>query len=162
MIVVSDSTALIGLAAIGGLDWLRQLYSIVIIPEAVYREVVINGAGKAGSKDVANAFWIQTKAIQDNNNKVYLMNVVGLDEGESEAIILAQETEADLILLDDADARSYARQQQIKITGMIGVILTARQAEIISAARPQLDALIDFGIFIDSKLYQRACQSVGE
>lgn len=55
MIVVSDSTALIGLSAIGGLEWLRELYSIVIIPQAVYREVIIDGKGKAGSEEVAQA-----------------------------------------------------------------------------------------------------------
>lgn len=99
MIVVSDSTALIGLSAIGGLDWLRQIYTEVVIPQAVYREVVIDGAGKAGSQDVANAAWIQTQAIQNLNDKTFLMNVIGLDEGESEAIVLAQEIGADLVLL---------------------------------------------------------------
>lgn len=162
MIVVSDSTALIGLSAIGGLDWLRQLYTHVVIPQAVYREVVIDGAGKVSAQDVANASWIQMQTLQNYNDKAYLMNVIGLDEGESEAIVLAQEIGADLLLLDDSAARQYARQQQLKITGMVGVVLAAKQAGIISLARPQLDALLAVGIFIDAKLYQQACQSVGE
>jgi hypothetical protein len=162
VIVVSDSTALIGLAAIGGLDWLRQIYTDVIIPQAVYREVVIDGAGKAGSQDVASAAWIQMQTIQNLNDKAFLMSVIGLDEGESEAIVLAQEIGADLLLLDDAAARKYARQQKLKITGMVGVILAAKQSGIIPLVRPQLDALIAVGIFIDAKLYQQACQSVGE
>ena len=162
MIVVSDSTALIGRSAIGGLDWLRQIYTSVVIPQAVYREVVIDGAGKAGSQDVANASWIQTQAIQNLNDKTFLMSVVGLDEGESEALVLAQESGADLLLLDDAAARKYARQHQLKFTGMVGVVLAAKQTGIITLARPQLDALIAVGIFIDAKLYQQACQSVGE
>jgi predicted nucleic acid-binding protein len=64
--------------------------------------------------------------------------------------------------IDDAAARKYARQQQLKFTGMVGVVLAAKQTGIISLARPQLDALIAVGIFIDTKLYQQACRSVGE
>ena len=162
MIVVSDSTALIGLSAIGGLEWLRELYSIVIIPQAVYREVIIDGSGKAGSKEVASADWIQTRTIQNHNDKIYLMNVIGLDEGESEAIVLAAEIGADLLLLDDSDARQYARKRHLKITGMVGVILAAKQKGIVGFVRPQLDALIAAGIFIDAKLYQEVCQRVSE
>lgn len=162
MIVVSDSTALIGLSAIGGLDWLRQIYTSVFIPQAVYQKVVIEGVGKVGSQDVANASWIQTQAIHNFDDKTFLMNVIGLDEGESEAIVLAQEIGADLLLLDDSAARKYARQQQLKITGMVGVLLAAKQTGIIPLVRPQLDALLAVGIFIDAKLYQQACQSVGE
>ena len=162
MIVVSDSTALIGLSAIGGLEWLRELYAIVIIPQAVYREVVIDGSGKAGSKEVASADWIQTRTIQNHNDKIYLMNVIGLDEGESEAIVLAGEIGADLLLLDDSDARKYARELQLTITGMVGVILAAKQIGIIASVRSQLDALISVGIFIDANLYREVCQRVSE
>ena len=162
MIVVSDSTALIGLSAINGLEWLRDIYSIVIIPQAVFREVVIDGSGRPGSKEVATASWIQTKSIQNQTEKNYLMNIIGLDEGESEAIILATEIGADLLLVDDSDARRYAKEQQLKITGMIGVILAAKQLGLITSVRSQLSALITFGIFIDAKLFQEVCQRAGE
>ena len=54
MIVVSDSTVLIGLGAIGSLDWLKQLYELVIVPTAVYQEVTVAGAGKPGARAVAD------------------------------------------------------------------------------------------------------------
>lgn len=162
MIVISDSVALIGLSAIGALDWLRQLYGIVIVPEAVFREVVIDGAGRAGANEVAAAGWIQRQSVQNQNAVPRLMNVIGLGEGESEAIILAQETGADLLLLDDSKARRFARQQHLTITGMVGIILAAKRSGLIQLVRPQLNALISAGIFIDSALYQQACQQAGE
>lgn len=162
MIVVSDSAALIGLAAIGALDWLRQLYGTVIIPEAVYQGVVISGAGKPGAQAVAASGWIQCQAVKNKIAVSHLMNIVGLDEGESEAIVLAAEIKADLILLDDAKARHYAQQQQFSITGMVGIVLAAKQKGLIHLARPQLDALIIAGVFIDSSLYQLALQLAGE
>ena len=90
------------------------------------------------------------------------MNTIGLDEGESEAIILAGEINADLILLDDFKARRYARQQQLSITGMVGIVLAAKQKGLINLVRPQLDALIAVGVFIDSTLYNQACHIAGE
>jgi hypothetical protein len=59
MIVISDSVALIGLSAIGALDLLNRLYGTVIVPDAVYQEVVVQGAGKPGAQAVAAASWIQ-------------------------------------------------------------------------------------------------------
>jgi len=162
VIVISDSAALIGLAAIGALDWLRQLYGTVIVPEAVYREVVISGAGKPGAQTVAASAWIQRQAVKNRTAVGYLINTIGLDDGESEAIVLAGEINADLILLDDFKARRYARQQQFSITGMVGIVLAAKQKGIINLVRPQLDALIAAGIFIDSSLYNQACHIAGE
>lgn len=153
---------MIGLTAIGALDWLRQLYETVIIPEAVYQEVVISGAGKPGAQAVATSAWIQRQAIKNRTAVGYLMNTIGLGEGESEAMVLAGEINADLILLDDFKARRYALQQQFSITGMVGIVLAANQTGIINLVRPQLDALIAAGVFIDSSLYNQACQIAGE
>ena len=162
MIVVSDSTVLIGLGAIGGLDWLKQLYELVIVPTAVYEEVTVAGAGKPGAQAVAAATWIQLRAVNNQHAVAQLINLVGLDEGESEAIILAQEISADLLLLDEAKARRYARQQHLTITGTLGIVLAAKETGLIARVRPQLDALFAAGIFLDSALYQTACQMAGE
>jgi len=127
VIVISDSSALIGLSAIGALDLLHQIYGTVVVPEAVYREVVVDGAGKPGAKDVADATWIDVRTVKNPPSVTRLMNFIGLDHGESEAIVLAQEIGADLILLDDSKARRYALQQRLSITGMVGVLLAAKQ-----------------------------------
>lgn len=162
MIVISDSSALIGLSAIGALDLLYQIYGTVVVPEAVYREVVVDGAGKPGAQAVATATWIDVQTVKNPSSVTYLTNSVGLDQGESEAIVLAQEIGADLILLDDFKARQYARQQRLSITGTVGVLLAAKQRGFTPLIRPHLDALIAAGIFIDSLLYSQALQIAGE
>ncbi len=51
MIVISDSTILIGLVKIGKLDLLKEIFSKVYISEEVFKEVVERGKGKPSIKD---------------------------------------------------------------------------------------------------------------
>ena len=65
MIVVSDTSPIINLAVIGRLDLLRDLYMDVVIPGAVYQEIVIQGAGKPGSVEVRTQPWFKQQAVVD-------------------------------------------------------------------------------------------------
>jgi predicted nucleic acid-binding protein len=62
--VVSDASALIDLARIGELDLLRRLYGELLIPEAVWQEVVIEGAGQPGAEEVRAASWIERAHVE--------------------------------------------------------------------------------------------------
>lgn len=160
MSVVSDATPLISLTAIGALDLLAQLFGTILIPQTVYHEVVIAGAGKPGAQAVANAAWIQTRVVRDRRAVKALMNNGGLDQGESEALVLAQELQATLLLLDDLAARQLA--QQMPITGTLGVLLLAKRQGLIPLVRPYLDALLAAGSYLDQPLYQLVIQLAGE
>ncbi len=162
MSVVSNSTPLISLAAIGALDLLEQFYMTIVIPQAVHQEVVVAGAGKTGAQAVANAAWIQVQTVKNTQAVGVLMSVNKLDRGESEAIVLMQEINGSLILLDDQDARRFAQQINFPVMGTVGVLLLAKQRGLITLVRPQLDALIAASVFIDSSLYNLACQLAGE
>ena len=70
MNVVSDASTLINLARIGEIDLLRQLYGKLLIPEAVWREVVTEGVGQPGAEEIRTASWIETKEVA-NKNLVY-------------------------------------------------------------------------------------------
>lgn len=63
MNVVSDASPLINLARIGELDLLHRLYGDLLIPDAVWREVVIKGAGQPGAEEVRAASWIKTRDV---------------------------------------------------------------------------------------------------
>ena len=65
MTVISDSTILIGFVRIGKLDLLKEIFSKVYIPEEVFKEVVERGKGKAGSKVIKEAAWIEPKPVKD-------------------------------------------------------------------------------------------------
>ncbi len=123
MIVVSNASPLVGLASIRQLDLLKQLYGKVHIPEAVWREVVINGAGQPGSTEVENAGWI--KRHQVANTRLVQSLLQYLDEGESEAIALAVELRAELLIIDERLGRDTARHFGLNFTGLIGLRETA-------------------------------------
>ena len=65
MIVVSNTSPIVNLAAIGRLDLLEQLYGTVIIPQAVYREIVVLGAGQPGAMEVSTLVWIEARDVMD-------------------------------------------------------------------------------------------------
>lgn len=99
MIVVSDTSVLVNLAWLNQLDILPTLYGEVIIPTAVWEEVVISGADKVGSREIAQATWVKHKSPTNTS----LINSLRqtLDSGEAEGIALALELEADLLLIDE-------------------------------------------------------------
>lgn len=72
MIIVSDTSPINNLAAINHLHLLQQLYGIVLIPEAVYRELSDPNFPVAGSTEVQTFNWIQTLSVTDRSNEVGL------------------------------------------------------------------------------------------
>lgn len=106
MIVISDTSAITNLAAIDQLQLLPQLYAQVRIPEAVYRELADINPPVPGTLEVQTAPWL--KVMQVINYKVVkrLQDEVRLDPGESEAIALALELNAELLLIDERRGRA--------------------------------------------------------
>lgn len=161
MIVVSNSSPLINLARIGILDVLTQLYCELTIPEAVWLEVVIHGAGQPGADEVKSAGWIGKKAVANTQLVVALQQE--LDAGEAEAIALALEAGADLLLMDERLGRETARHLGLRCVGLIGVLVEAKQKSLIDAVKPYLDALRDVaGFHISDDLYARVLEDQGE
>ncbi|BAZ26924.1 hypothetical protein NIES4073_78380 [Kalymmatonema gypsitolerans NIES-4073] len=97
MIVVSDTSPITNLAAIGLLDLLQQLYGSIVIPLAVYNEMVAAGKVVPGAVEVQTLSWIQTQTLVDAQKVMDIQTNQGnIDLGEAEAIILALELRADL------------------------------------------------------------------
>ena len=161
MNVVSDASALINLARIGDLDLLRQLYGKLLIPEAVWREVVTRGAGRPGAKEIRTASWVETRGVA-NKNLVRALRQ-GLDAGEAEAIALALEVEADLLLMDERLGRETARHLGMCYVGLIGVLIMAKRNGLIDNVKSRLAALRDVaGFWVSESLYIRVLQDAGE
>ncbi len=161
MIVVSDTSAIINLAMIGRLGLLHDIYTEVVIPAAVYQEIVIQGAGKPGAIEVRTQPWFQQRAVVDTAFVSQLRR--DLDDGEAEAIVLAQEIGADLLLIDDRAARRHAARLGLRFIGLLGVLLEAKKAGLLPAVKPALDDLISkAGFRVRSSLYQAFLASAGE
>src|SRR5438552_982147 len=124
MIVISDSSCLINLAKIRRLKILRQLFREISIPDAVFREIN-NNKNKTNFERFIDAGWIKIVKAKDISLKAELEK--DLDEGEAEAIIIAIELKADLIIIDEAKGRAIASQFNLKYTGLPSVLLIAKE-----------------------------------
>lgn len=161
MKVCSNASPLINLARIGQLELLRILYGRVTIPEAVWQEVVIEGAGQPGAGEVKASSWIAKQSVA-NIPLVHALRQE-LDSGESEAIVLALETEADLLLMDERIGRETALHLNVPCMGLIGVLLEAKHQGIIDAVKPHLYSLRNLaGFRISEALYARVLRDQKE
>ena len=163
-LVISDASTLILLAAVNRLELLREFYSEITIPAAVWQEVVVEGGERPGASAVRTAHekgWIKVVKVEEQ----HLLRLLNRDlhAGEAEVIALAVERKAELVLLDETEARGIAELYEIQKTGVIGILVRAAVEGKIGALRPELDALRKQGGFwIAEHLYQRALQAVGE
>ncbi len=158
--VVCNSSPLIHLAKIGKLELLKGYFTEISIPEAVYRECVIDGKDREDAKRIENAAWIRVVDIKNIDLKKAFNTV--LDEGESEAIVLALQESADLILLDDYEARELARTYGLKITGTIGLLIKAKYEGDISSIGEMLKKLRRTGFWLSDDLYTKILRDEGE
>ena len=161
MKVVSNTSPLTNLAAIGQFDLLRKLYCEINIPDGVWDE--LNAFGKAwpGSREVAEADWVNRHTVK---NQLWVSTLRSdLDRGESESIVPASELEADMVLLDEKDGRNAAFRINLKPVGVIGVLLEAKQKCLIEIIRPHLDSLRHIaGFRISDSLYFHALKLANE
>lgn len=159
MRIVSNSTVLIVLSRTKHLWLLEKLFGSLIIPTAVHNDVVVKGSGKPGAKNVAEAGWIHVEHVRNASFVEELSSV--LHRGEAEAIALAKEIGADLIILDDNLARSAAKNTGLKVAGTLGVLLHARTKGLINELKPLLDNLRSAGFHMGDEYYE-VLEEVGE
>jgi predicted nucleic acid-binding protein len=158
--IVCNTSPLILLAKIQRLDLLIQLYHELIIPKAVLNEI------SARSSEEANQILTLLKDGKLNLREASKAAVEGLPEdlgpGEREAIGLAIETGADLVILDDQLGRRVSRSKGMPITGTVGVLIEARERGLIHSLRHEMDRLIEAGMWISELFYHRILKEYGE
>lgn len=159
-VVVSDASPLINLARVNQFNLLAAFYGQIVIPRAVYKEVVIRGEGREGSREVKEATWIDVQVPHDELAVRVLEAELG--RGEASAIILAQELDAPLLIIDEIHGRRIALQLGLKVRGTLGILTRAKREGRIISVRQALDLLRVRGIWIDQKLYDKVLQIIGE
>ena len=158
MTIISDTTPIISLIKINRLDLLQKLFGEILIPEAVYRELTTNALFENEAKIVKASAFLKTSAVQNRKSLQLLQAVSGLDDGESEAIILADELKSDVLIIDERKGRKVAQKLGIKITGTVGVLLQAHDENMIAAdeIKTYLDQLKNSNIRLSDSLIQEA------
>jgi predicted nucleic acid-binding protein len=158
-VFIADSGPIISFARAGFLDLLRGVIGELWIPGAVYEDIVVKGKGKPGSEEVRQAEWIKRKEIEDKN-KLELL-ALELGQGEKEAIVLAEELKA-ILIIDDRKARLEAERKGIQTIGTLWIVKEAKDKGLINKAKQAGDKLRDTGLRLKEELYHQFLKEMGE
>lgn len=148
---MADASVLIALDQLGLLELLRSLYTTVALPPAVFREASV-------ARTLPNWLIVEPLSLPLPSS----LHAAGLDAGEAEVVALALERGSRLVLLDDLDARLVAEQVGLTVTGTLGILIDAKERQLLNVVSTEMDKLRVFGFFISSELYQRALRLAGE
>ena len=156
MLVIADSSPLIYLSRAGALHLLPALFDEVIVPRAVWNEAVERRPSALGVDALYQASWL--RVVDDPP----LESSLGLDPGETAAILLAESRRADLLLIDERVGRKVAQARGLTVRGTLGVLVQARRKGLLPALKPVLDTLLAEGFRIAPALIREALAHVGE
>jgi uncharacterized protein len=154
LIVVSNTSPITNLAAIGQFDLLRVFFERVHVPVAVVDELAHGGIDWPGRTDVDEASWVEVHPISGTLLADALR--LDLDRGEAETIVLALELGADLVLLDELAGRHAAQHLGLRVMGVAGLLLRAKALGSVKAVRPLLDRLREqAGFYLSQPVYEQ-------
>jgi predicted nucleic acid-binding protein len=122
MLIISDTSVICYLILIGEIDVLPQLFTEILIPDAVKDELLNEKSDQSIKTWISDApNWLGVQSVEN-----ILDNLpISLGKGECEAISLAVQLQADLVVIDDLDARLAAQAYQLTITGTLGILYRA-------------------------------------
>jgi uncharacterized protein len=161
VIVVSNSTPLITLAKVGYFDLLQKLFTEITISQEVWDEVVVSGAGLAGSSETSQAGWIKVSSVADSSLVDEWRNAHNLGAGELSTILLAKELTASIALIDERRARRLAVTLGLAVSGTIAVLEGGYRKNYFSDLRTVYRQLLAANIWIDQKKLNQSLDSFG-
>ena len=158
MLIVSDTSPITNLIQIKQLDLLRKLFGQIVIPEKVFEEL---SDYERQTDVIKGSEWILVKTV--SNQKAVKELSGHLDLGEAEAIVLAKELKANLLIVDERRGRNEAEKQGLEIIGLLGILVRGKQKGHLQKLKPILDQLIkEVGFRVSKKLYEFILNSVEE
>jgi predicted nucleic acid-binding protein len=160
--IVSNTTPIVCFLKLGRLDILKNIFNEIIIPQAVYEEVTAKPDEAEAINALTECGLFKTRPVENKFAVSLLQKQIGLDLGESESIVLAQELKAELLLMDERKGRRVAVENGISISGTLGVLIKAKQMNLVKEIRPLLNELITKDIRIGNNLLKKVLESVNE
>lgn len=161
MIIVSDTSCISNLQIIGRLDLLHLIYGKVLVPNAVYNELLQLNKFYPKLQEINSYNWIEVCNVENQALVESLRKE--LDKGESEAIALAKELSADALVIDEAQGRAIAIKLGIHVIGLLGILIQAKQKNLIDSVKPILQELKDkAGFWVGDELYFHVLKRVNE
>lgn len=162
MKVISNTGPLIGLAKTGRLFLLKSLFKEVLIPPMVHRELLGKCGNESEQIDSALQDFIQVTKLKPVAPETEAV-VADLDEGEKQAISLASSIEGDvLLLLDDRAGREAAGIIKIPTTGLIGILLLAKEKGLVENIKPLIEETRNSGYWLSDEVFDIALRLAKE
>jgi hypothetical protein len=131
----------------------------IIVPPAVWNEVVNPAMSAPGAREVADCKWFEI-VTPDPSTVAPLLILLG--PGEAEAIALAQRERSAVLLLDDLRARKIAARLNLRRMGTIALLGRAKREGLVAKLQPLLERLVNSGIHIRRDLVDAALKEAGE
>ena len=156
--VIVNSTPLIILSNIGHLHILKNLYQQIFIPSAVFSEVTAKN-DSACQQIFQNTDWIKVLQCKNFDSKKYPPK---LHSGEVEVFILAQDLNADLVILDDNAAKKTAKCLGLTVTGTLGVLIKAKREGFINSLQASINLMLEKGFYLTDAVIKMALSAVDE
>jgi predicted nucleic acid-binding protein len=163
MPTVSNTSPISNLASIGQLDLLKLQFPVVLIPEAVAAELAAHPdpSARALIRAAIDDQWIRIATVA--NSRLLRILLWQLHRGEAEAIALAADLNADVVLIDEQEGRMLASKAGLPVTGVLGLLLRAKRLGHIAALKPAIDLLrTKAGFFVAPSLEARVVAAAGE
>ncbi|MCW5933752.1 MAG: DUF3368 domain-containing protein [Fimbriimonadia bacterium] len=146
VIVVSDTGPFRYLIAIDHIDILRQMFGRVLLPQTVYQELT-----HLSSPDIVRD-WFDDLPIWIEVVEVFLEEPTeDIGIGEQEAICLALENKADVVLMDDARARKVATQKGLQVAGTLRLLFQAAKLNLLDFHQA-IEALRETNFYVSESL----------
>ncbi|AEM74929.1 DUF3368 domain-containing protein [Caldicellulosiruptor acetigenus] len=162
MIVVSNTTPIIVFAKLERLDILENLFGTIYISPSVYQELTYSSKFEEEKGRIMNAAFLKIKELRNEFAAEILQRTQAIDKGESETIILAKESNADLLIMDEKKGRSVAKLLGLRLTGSLGILLKAKEVGVVSQIEPLIKKLIKENIRISPQLVEEILKQAKE
>ncbi len=148
-VVIADTSCLIVLTKIDALQFLKKLYQEIFVTPEIVTEF---------GDELPE--WIVVEEVSDKRF-LQILNT-SLDLGEASAIALALEKKDSLLILDDLRGRREAEKLGLRITGTLGVLLKAKQQDVIKKIKPYIEKLKQRDFHISLQLEKEILELSGE
>jgi len=161
MIVVADTSVILNLCCVRQEHLLLALFREVSIPEEVRSEFERLSKQQPRFQGLRVPSWLKVMSVDAVPDSIAVMP--NLHAGETAALALAMQLEAQAVLMDESAGRKAAHLLGMQAIGVLGVLMQAKRSGLLSAIKPVLDDLENqAGFWLAPALAEAALEKLGE
>ena len=136
---------------------MERIVERLILPQAVWEELTA-APSRPGAEAISEAPWIEVRSVRQTPANLLAL----LDRGEAEVIALAEELEADEVLIDERAARAIAITRGLRVIGAAGLLVRAKDRHLVPAVRPLLTRMQEAGVWYSQSFFESLMEQLGE